>query len=150
MLFAFVGKKMNVLLGETAFGRLLIVVTGGRFLKSTSIDYRFAAADSSGSDGKQSSTQLLVDWAGPDDPGIPSNWPLATKILVLVDVLIVNLSFYTAPGIYSASVPSIQSAFGVSEEVGRLGLSLFVIAYGIGPLIVSDSADIPSLLQFKE
>jgi hypothetical protein len=41
-----------------------------------------------------------------------------------------HLGFYTAPGIYSASMTPIQESLGASYEVAMLGLSLFVIAYG--------------------
>lgn len=142
----------SILLRETAFGRVLAKIhpsllpstiykpsskieDGSSALQSTTPN----ATDSSSNTEKNTSDarQYLVDWSGPDDPSMPVNWPLSTKLLVLTNVILVNLSFYTAPGIYTASIPSIEDRFGVSEEVGTLGLALFVIAYGIGPLIVS-------------
>ncbi|EED12734.1 caffeine resistance protein, putative [Talaromyces stipitatus ATCC 10500] len=149
----------SLLLRETAFGRVLASISPGSLSStiskpSSKIENGLSALQTTTPNGVESSsstekntsdaTQYLVDWSGPDDPSMPVNWPLATKLLVLTNVILVNLSFYTAPGIYTASIPSIEKKFGVSEEVGILGLALFVIAYGIGPLILSPISNVPS------
>ena len=127
---------MAILLRDTAFGRILRRLTN----KPTHLNHHRAAADADihpSKDGLVPEAVYLVDWTGPTDEDNPRNWPSWLKVLVLCNVLIVNLSFYTAPGIYSASITSIQESLGASYEVAILGLSLFVIAYGVGPLIVS-------------
>lgn len=128
---------MAILLRDTAFGRTLRLLTNNR----TVLNHHRAAADAdihpSKDDLVSEEAVYLVDWTGSTDEDNPRNWPSWLKVLVLCNVLIVNLSFYTAPGIYSASMTSIQQSLGASYEVAMLGLSLFVIAYGIGPLIVS-------------
>ena len=128
---------MAILLHDTAFGRALRLLTN----KSTRLNHHRAAADAvihpSKDELVSEEAVYLVDWTGPTDEDNPQNWPSWLKVLVLCNVLIVNLNFYTAPGIYSASVTSIQESLGASYEVAMLGLSLFVIAYGVGPLIVS-------------
>jgi DHA1 family multidrug resistance protein-like MFS transporter len=125
------------ILRDTAFGRTLRLLTN----KPTDLNHHRAAADVDIHPSKDElvpeEAVYLVDWTGPTDEDNPRNWPSWLKVLVLCNVLIVNLSFYTAPGIYSASITSIQESLGDSYEVAMLGLSLFVIAYGVGPLIVS-------------
>lgn len=37
--------------------------------------------------------------------------------------------------IYSAALPAVSAQFGVSEEVGTLGISLFVLGLGLGPVV---------------
>jgi len=78
----------------------------------------------------------LVEWAGEDDPEKPMNWPNGAKFMVMLEVMILNFSFYAASAIFTPSIPGIEEGFGVGTADGTLGLSLFVIAYGIGPLIV--------------
>jgi len=149
---------MSALFSKTAFGQVIKLVTHSKFgspnikhdLESSnpqlsSSETQLSAhgkEELSNSDGQQ---KYLVDWTGPDDPDMPQNWSRATRLLALSNVILVNLSFYTAPGIYTASIPLVQTTFGVSIEVATLGLSLFVIAYGIGPLILSPISNLPSI-----
>jgi DHA1 family multidrug resistance protein-like MFS transporter len=68
---------------------------------------------------------------------MPQNWPTLTKAFVMADVMLLNFSFYAASAIFTPSIPLMEREFGATASQGTLGLSLFVIAYGIGPLIVS-------------
>ncbi|KGO76181.1 Major facilitator superfamily domain, general substrate transporter [Penicillium italicum] len=134
---------MAILLRDTAFGRTLSL-----FTKPSGLNPHRATADTDIHPSKNDlvpEAVYLVDWTGPTDQDNPRNWPSWLKLLVLCNVLIVNLSFYTAPGIYSASMTPIQESLGASYEVAMLGLSLFVIAYGVGPLILSPISNLPAI-----
>ncbi|KAK9848220.1 Major facilitator superfamily domain [Penicillium brevicompactum] len=134
---------MAILLRDTAFGRMLSL-----FTKPSGLNAHRATADTDIHPSKNDlvpEAVYLVDWTGPTDQANPRNWPSWLKLLVLCNVLIVNLSFYTAPGIYSASMTPIQESLGASYEVAMLGLSLFVIAYGVGPLILSPISNLPAI-----
>ncbi len=115
---------MGLVLRESLFGRTLNWLTNDR-----------------SSPHMQPSTTALngaaLDFTGPDDPGIPRNWPALVKAIVLADIMLLNFSFYKASAIFTPSIPLIEAEFGASVSEGTLGLSLFVIAYGIGPLFVS-------------
>ncbi|KAI1808758.1 benomyl/methotrexate resistance protein [Daldinia bambusicola] len=87
----------------------------------------------------------VVDWYGPDDPENPQNWPRNWKILVSFLMCILNFSFYIASSIYVPGIPSIMQDFGVSEIVATLGLSLFTLGYGLGPMLWSPMSEIPQL-----
>ncbi|KAJ5237221.1 caffeine resistance protein [Penicillium chrysogenum] len=118
---------MAILIRDTAFGRTLSL-----FTKPSGLNPHRATADTDIHPSKNDlvpEAVYLVDWTGPTDQDNPRNWPSWLKLLVLCNVLIVNLSFYTAPGIYSVSMTPIQESLGASYEVAMLGLSLFVIAY---------------------
>lgn len=80
---------------------------------------------------------MSVEFIGPDDPSMPRNWPTVTKVFVMADVMVLNFSFYAASVIFTPSIPLIERDFGATTSQGTLGLSLFVIVHGIGPLIVS-------------
>jgi DHA1 family multidrug resistance protein-like MFS transporter len=45
--------------------------------------------------------------------------------------------------IYTPSIPYVVEQMGVSENVAALGLSMYVLGYGIGPLIFSPLSEIP-------
>lgn len=45
--------------------------------------------------------------------------------------------------IYTAAEPYVQEIFGVSVTAAALGLALYVLGYGIGPLIFAPLSEIP-------
>lgn len=47
--------------------------------------------------------------------------------------------------IYTPSTFGVMEVFGVSLTVASLGLSLYVLAYGLGPLLFSPLSEIPSI-----
>lgn len=130
---------MDVLLRESAFGRILNYLSNGNL---------FRAPDHAGSKSEVTTSEspsptspdaldlILVDFSGPDDPDIPRNWPMLAKAVAMIDVMLLNFSFYAASAIFTPSIPLIEKDLGATTAEGTLGLSLFVIAYGIGPLIV--------------
>jgi DHA1 family multidrug resistance protein-like MFS transporter len=80
--------------------------------------------------------RIIVGFVGPDDPDIPRNWPTLARTVTGLNIMLLNFSFYVASAIFMLSILGIKEAFGASTTEGALGLSLFVVAYGIGPLIV--------------
>lgn len=45
--------------------------------------------------------------------------------------------------LYTASETEITRIFGVNDIVASLGLALYVIAYGLGPILFSPLSEIP-------
>ncbi len=131
---------MEVLVRESTFGRLANYFTKNRSFPYPDFSDSTASTDSSAPEpasDKDEQGQKLVDWSGPNDPDNPMNWSTGAKFVVMIEVMILNFSFYAAAAIFTPSIPGIQEEFRVGSAAGTLGLSLFVIAYGIGPLIVS-------------
>ncbi|OTB08322.1 hypothetical protein M426DRAFT_7649 [Hypoxylon sp. CI-4A] len=87
----------------------------------------------------------LVDWYGPDDPENPQNWSSNWKLLVASLMCILNFAFYIASSIYVPGIPYIMEDLGASEIVATLGLSLFTLGYGLGPMLWSPMSEIPQL-----
>ena len=50
--------------------------------------------------------------------------------MVLMQIL--TFSVYIGSAIYTVSIPGIMAEFGVSYTKATLGLSLYVLAYGLG------------------
>ncbi|RFU31158.1 hypothetical protein B7463_g5175, partial [Scytalidium lignicola] len=139
---------MEVLIRESTFGRLTNYLTrGSAFPYPSSQSSSNSPYNSSleSSVRKQEDQSKLVDWSSPDDPEKPMNWSSSAKFVVMLEVMLLNFSFYAASAIFTPSIPGIEEEYGVGTAAGTLGLSLFVIAYGIGPLILSPLSNIPSI-----
>ncbi|KAF7506481.1 hypothetical protein GJ744_011731 [Endocarpon pusillum] len=86
---------------------------------------------------------ILVDWYTTDDPANPQNWSSKKKIFVGSQIFLYTFVVYAASSIYVPSQGGVMEAFGVGYEKASLGLSLYVIGYGIGPLLFSPLSEIP-------
>lgn len=86
---------------------------------------------------------ILVDWYTTDDPENPQNWSFGKKTVVLLQILIYTMAVYMGSAIYSPSIPGVMERFGVNIQLASMGLSLYVLAYGIGPLLFSPLSEIP-------
>lgn len=90
------------------------------------------------SDASQEKSDLiLVDWEGPNDPENPHNWPLKAKSFFIFQIALLTSFVYMASAIYTPGVEEIREKMGVSQTVAVLPLTLFVVGYGIGPMIFS-------------
>jgi len=143
---------MNALIRESLFGRFSNFCTNNKFfpypeLEAPKIEELSISATSSTSRAPELIQQFLVEFSGPDDPDIPRNWPKSAKTIVMLDVMFLNFSFYAASAIFTPSITGIEEQFGATTAEGILGLSLFVIAYGIGPLFVRTCKPKQNLLR---
>ncbi|KAA1472187.1 caffeine resistance protein [Dentipellis sp. KUC8613] len=120
---------------------------------SSDIEAASGEAKSGSSDDKTVPTEVrpvpgdikLVDWSGPDDPDMPCNWPRSTKLVTTANIMFMTFAFYLASAIYTSGIPAVESRFDATQIDGTLGLSLFVIAYGVGPLLLSPLSSVPSI-----
>ena len=80
---------------------------------------------------------ILVDWYDTDDQANPQNWSGGKKALVMVQICLYTMSVYMGSSIYTSSEPAIIEIFGVPQSVASLGLALYVLGYGTGPLLFS-------------
>lgn len=92
---------------------------------------------------KTSDGTILVDWYTTDDPANPQNWSLNKKNLVSLLICMYTFAVYTGSAIYTPGVEGVIRRFGVSGENASLPLSLYVLAYGIGPLLFGPLSEIP-------
>ncbi|KAF2733533.1 benomyl/methotrexate resistance protein [Polyplosphaeria fusca] len=86
---------------------------------------------------------ILVDWYTTDDAENPQNWSFGKKSIVLSQIMIYTLSVYMGSAIYSPSIEGVMQRFGVEIGAASMGLSMYVLAYGIGPLLFSPLSEIP-------
>ncbi|KAJ5827238.1 hypothetical protein N7447_004001 [Penicillium robsamsonii] len=88
---------------------------------------------------------ILVDWYYTDDPENPHNWSRRKRILVTTLICLYTFVVYSTSAIYTPSTEGVMKEFGVSTLVATLGLSLYVLGYGTGPLVFSPLSEIPMI-----
>ncbi|KAF7349177.1 MFS general substrate transporter [Mycena sanguinolenta] len=87
----------------------------------------------------------LVDWDGESDPENPRNWSFRKRAFVAFEISFLTFSIYIGSAIYTSSIPGLMSEFNVSLTTATLGLTLYVLAYGIGPMFLSPLQELPIL-----
>ena len=76
---------------------------------------------------------FLVTWID-NDPVNPMNYSDAMKWSITMLVAIATLAVAFVSSAYSGGVAEILEEFQISQIVGTLGISLFVLGFAIGPL----------------
>lgn len=92
---------------------------------------------------KTADGNILVDWYTTDDPANPQNWSNGKRFLVSLIICIYTFVVYTGSAIYTSSEEGIISKFGVTPLDASLPLSLYVLAYGMGPLLFAPLSEVP-------
>ncbi|OJJ41598.1 hypothetical protein ASPWEDRAFT_167610 [Aspergillus wentii DTO 134E9] len=96
-----------------------------------------------GNTAMQQGNPKLVTWDGPDDPLNAKNWTASRKWSVTIVV-----SFYTFVSALSSSMvapalSTIAKDFHVNNEIeSQMMLSVFVLAYAVGPLFLAPLSEI--------
>jgi DHA1 family multidrug resistance protein-like MFS transporter len=86
---------------------------------------------------------VLVDWYTTDDPANPQNWSEFKKGFVVFILCAYTWTVYCTGPIYATASEQIVEHFHVSPVAATLGLSLYILAYGIGDLLFSPLTEIP-------
>ncbi|KAI0013204.1 MFS general substrate transporter [Xylariaceae sp. FL0662B] len=79
--------------------------------------------------------EYVVEFEGPDDPYHAQNWSLSKKLVTAVILGYTTLTSAFASSIFSPAIPYVSRQFGVSTEVGTLGVSFYVLGFATGPTL---------------
>lgn len=79
--------------------------------------------------------EYVVEFAGPDDPLHPQNWSTSKKVATAMMLAYTTFNATFTSSIYSTANSVISPQFHVSDEVGTLGLSLYVLGFATGPIL---------------
>ncbi|KAK6458403.1 major facilitator superfamily domain-containing protein [Scheffersomyces xylosifermentans] len=96
---------------------------------------------SSGTFVIENSEQIIVTWDSDDDPENPQNWPIYQKVILIIEITFLTTSVYIGSAVYTPGVEEIKESFGIGQVVATLPLTLFVVGYGIGPMIFSPMSE---------
>ncbi|KAL1634056.1 hypothetical protein SLS58_010850 [Diplodia intermedia] len=84
-----------------------------------------------------------VSWDGPDDPANPKNWSLRRKWAACLVVSSFTFISPVSSSMVAPALTAISKDLGVNKEIEEaLILSLFVLAYAIGPLILGPLSEV--------
>ncbi|KAK6386925.1 hypothetical protein LTS17_000189 [Exophiala oligosperma] len=89
--------------------------------------------------------EIIVSWYEDSDPDDPHNWSPLKKGYVSFVILLYTFTVYIGTSMYTASIPDIVNMYHIPQVIGSLGLSLYVLGYGVAPLILSPLSEIPSI-----
>lgn len=84
----------------------------------------------------------LVTWNGPDDSKNPQNWPLFAKFRASVAPISVILAISFASSSFGPCESYISTEYGISDEMAKLCVALFIAGYAVGPLVFAPMAEI--------
>lgn len=88
---------------------------------------------------------ILVDWYDNDDAEDPHNWSNCKRTYLTGVLCFYTFIVYTTSAIYISSTEGVMEEFGISQLKSTLGLAIYVLGYGIGPLIFSPLSEIPRI-----
>lgn len=79
--------------------------------------------------------EYVVEYDGVDDPLHAQNWSMRKKVGMSAILALDALSATMGSSIFGPAIGPVSRKFGVIDEVGTLGTSLFVFGYAFGPLV---------------
>ncbi|KAI8717482.1 MFS domain-containing protein [Fusarium sp. LHS14.1] len=134
---------MAHLFRTTAFGATARAISGDRLLAFPTDKHKYSESQSSNSSRDDDQSVVVVGWESSDDPENPHNWPTTRKTGVSFLICMYTFTIYCGSSIYVPSTEKVTESFGVSETVVSLGLALYVLGYGLGPLLFSPLSEMP-------
>ncbi|KAJ3496944.1 hypothetical protein NLG97_g2289 [Lecanicillium saksenae] len=133
-------------LRATALGATIRLASNGRYLGyAVKGPISTIVCDLSNSDHAMCDDELVVDWSSTDDDENPQNWSVGKKVFVSTLICLYTFTVYCGSSIYVPSVEQLRTEFKVSETLASLGLAMYVLGYGLGPLLFSPLSEIPQI-----
>ncbi|CAD0087715.1 unnamed protein product [Aureobasidium vineae] len=81
--------------------------------------------------------EFEVTWDGDDDPMNPRSMPYVRKWIIVIIVSASSLCVTCTSALYTSTYAQLEPEFHCSRIVATLGLSLFVVGLGLGPMVMS-------------
>ncbi|CAD6501079.1 BgTH12-06778 [Blumeria graminis f. sp. triticale] len=78
-------------------------------------------------------SDYVVEFNGLDDPTNAKNWPLRRKFFLSMVLGFTNVLTVFTSSLFSTASPFISHEFKVSEKLGLLGLSLYIMGFAFAP-----------------
>jgi multidrug resistance protein len=78
----------------------------------------------------------------PNDPGNPKNWSKLYKWYVTGIVAITCFVVAFASSVITSDIAGVVKEFNVSEEVALLSITVFVVGFGIGPMVFAPLSEV--------
>ncbi|KAK1814417.1 hypothetical protein LTR12_011150 [Friedmanniomyces endolithicus] len=88
---------------------------------------------------------ILVEWYTEDDQSNPQNWSYLKKSLVLLQLCLYSFAAYGASSMYVSGEEGVMEEFNVGSTAAALGLAVYVLGYGVGPLLFAPLSEIAAV-----
>ncbi|KAL2042953.1 hypothetical protein N7G274_004011 [Stereocaulon virgatum] len=117
--------------GETELAEVQMGVRDTRDLEANLEKTQSSKTSKSGKDPN------LVSWQGPNDPENPKNWSFKRKWAATIVVSSFTFISPVSSSMVAPALSAIAADFNITSEVeSQLVLSIFVLAYAVGPLFL--------------
>ncbi|OQV00607.1 hypothetical protein CLAIMM_06084 [Cladophialophora immunda] len=87
-------------------------------------------------------TDVKASWDGPDDPECPLNWPERRKWTLVLLASAASFATLSSGTLMAPGVKVIGRELGMNSETTQLTLSIFVVWYGFGPMLVAPMTEL--------
>lgn len=94
---------------------------------------------------KTSDGTVLVDWYTTDDPDNPQNWSNTKRGWIAFIICLYTFVVYCGSAIYTTAEGEVIQKFTINPTEAALPLSLYVLGYGVGPLLFAPLSEIPAI-----
>jgi multidrug resistance protein len=85
----------------------------------------------------------LVSWDGPSDPVNPKNWPKKRKWAIVLSVSFFTLISPVSSSMIAPALAAIGAELAIPSVIEQaLSLSIFVLAYAVGPLVIGPLSEL--------
>jgi len=75
----------------------------------------------------------------------PQNWPTSKKACALLQLCFYSMAVYGASSMYVPGEGGVMQRFHVGATPAAIGLAIYVVGYGIGPLLFAPLSEIASI-----
>ncbi|GME45012.1 Benomyl methotrexate resistance protein [Neofusicoccum parvum] len=93
-------------------------------------------------DAAQTQAPSPLDWDGPDDPDNPHNWSYLKRGCITLAVGLIGFTVTLGSSVYTPALSEVVQKFNISTTVALLGLSLYTIGLGFGPVLAAPISEI--------
>ncbi|KAF4211358.1 hypothetical protein CNMCM5878_002692 [Aspergillus fumigatiaffinis] len=84
----------------------------------------------------------VVEFDGAEDPLHPYNWSMTRRIFLVCILCYGTFAGSFASAVFAAAIASASKEFHVSQEVGSLGVTLYVLGFAAGPTIWAPASEL--------
>ncbi|KAF1849023.1 MFS general substrate transporter [Cucurbitaria berberidis CBS 394.84] len=78
-----------------------------------------------------------TDWNGINDPDNPHNWPMSQRVYHTVIPSLFGFAVTFGTSVYTPALADIMHEFKVSRTIALLGLAIYTLGIGVGPIITA-------------
>ncbi|KAJ5791827.1 uncharacterized protein N7518_008838 [Penicillium psychrosexuale] len=93
-------------------------------------------------DPDPASDELLVEWKGPGDPACPFNWTLSKRWAITLPCSIGGMVTLISVFMLAPALGNIGDDLGISESEANMVVSIFVLAFAFGPMVLAPLAEV--------